>query len=444
MSAFTHLGAGTPAQAWAERAAAEEPARLDLRPYGRVVVLAAHPDDETLGAAGLIATAVAAGCDVEVIVASLGEASHPDSPTHSPRELARVREAELHAAAECLGVEPAHVSVLGMPDGGIAAREEELVHAVVERLGEAAGTLLAAPYSHDGHPDHEAVGRAGRVAALRCDAELVEYPIWLYHAQAPDALHWADVRALPLGAQARAAKRAALAAHASQVAPLSDAPGDEAILQPGMLAHFDRDTEWFVAVPRGELRDDALDALHRRRPEPWGAHERWYEERKRAITVAMLPQRRYERALEVGSSTGWLAAALAERAAAVLALDASPAAIAAARAHVPDTVELERARVPEEWPAGTFDLVVVSETAYFLSPAQNARLLERIRGSLAPAATVVYCHWQHPIAGWPLSPAAIHHRFAAAGLLDEFARYRDRDVEILVRASPAHRPDPER
>jgi hypothetical protein len=63
----------------------------------RVVVLAAHPDDETLGAAGLVARLARAGARVSYVIASDGEASHPDSPTTSVEELVRTRRHELLA-----------------------------------------------------------------------------------------------------------------------------------------------------------------------------------------------------------------------------------------------------------------------------------------------------------------------------------------------------------
>src|SRR5205823_5271974 len=94
---FDHRDPGTPESAW------QLP---DLEPLGRpaagdrLVVVAAHPDDETLGAGGLIAGAHRAGAVITVIVATDGEASHPNSPTHSSAELATTRRGEVQAAIE--------------------------------------------------------------------------------------------------------------------------------------------------------------------------------------------------------------------------------------------------------------------------------------------------------------------------------------------------------
>src|SRR5664279_305672 len=89
---------GTPEQEWLDGRLDHLP-RLEVPGAGdRLLVVAAHPDDESLGAGGLIAAAVARGADVRVIVATDGEASHPDSTTHTPAQLAITRRAEVTAA----------------------------------------------------------------------------------------------------------------------------------------------------------------------------------------------------------------------------------------------------------------------------------------------------------------------------------------------------------
>ena len=119
----------------------------------------------------------------------------------------------------------------------------------------------------DGHPDHEAVGRAAATAAHRTDALLWEYPVWWWHWGRPDDLAQAPAARLPLPAEAMAAKRAAVDAHESQVRPLSAAPGDEVLLGPDLLAHFGRDHEVFlVGGPEaGEVGNRGDEAAGRRR-----------------------------------------------------------------------------------------------------------------------------------------------------------------------------------
>ncbi|WP_134740927.1 bifunctional PIG-L family deacetylase/class I SAM-dependent methyltransferase [Nocardioides sp. 503] len=433
---FRHDVAGTTAAEWEQHLReAGAPAAGDLTPYSRVVVLAPHPDDESLGAGGLMATAHALGLTVELVLCTLGEASHPDSPTHTPQRLAALRRDEAVAALAEL-VPAATPTVLGLPDGGVAASEEELVTRLVEVVGDGRATLLVAPWRHDGHPDHDAAGRAAATAAARTGAMLWEYPVWAWHWGRPDDAPWSRLHRLDLDPAARSAKRRAMAAHRSQVAPLSAQAGDETLLGPDLLAHFVRPSEHFVLEP---LVDDALDDLHADGADPWGADSRWYERRKRALLLAALPRERFGRGLEVGASRGALARDLATRCDRLLAVEQGAQAAASAGERLVDLghVEVRRAAVPDEWPEGRFDLVVVSEVGYFLSPLALDGLVERLSSSLTDDGVVVLCHWRHPVEGWVLDGPDVHAvvRAAEASVLPPVAAtYVDRDVELLVLA----------
>jgi len=225
------------------------------------------------------------------------------------------------------------------------------------------------------------------------------------------------------------------------VLPLSEQAGDEVMLHPGFLAHFHGSVEVYV-VQDGE--DAALDDLHRSEPDPWGVDERWYEQRKRDLTLAMLPRSSFVRGLEVGCSTGALARALAGRCEDLLAVDSSPAAVERARDRLSDLehVRVELQQVPHEWPPGDLDLVVVSEMAYFLSPRELRGLVDRVRQSLTPDGVVVLCHWQHRIDGWVLNGEQVRHAFADDGRLTVQATYRDRDVEIVLLGTADVLPEP--
>ncbi|WP_160010494.1 bifunctional PIG-L family deacetylase/class I SAM-dependent methyltransferase [Nocardioides sp. AX2bis] len=435
---FTHDQAGTPATAW--RADPRWAALLDgtgrpaddpLAEVDRVVVLAAHPDDETLGAGGLLATAHARGLTVSVVVATLGEASHPRSPTHTPAQLAERRARESHAAVATLA--PGCVPLLlGLPDGGVADHEDTVTTAVVDVVGDGRRTLVVAPWRRDGHPDHEAVGRAGAAAAVRCGADLREYAVWFWHWASPVDAPWHRFTALPLGPAAVAAKAAAVRAHRTQVESLSDRPGDEVLLGPDLLAHAAGNVEVLVREP---ATDPALDRVHAETDDPWGVDRRWYEQRKRDLLLALLPHRRYGAALEVGCSTGATTLALAARCDLLTALDPSPHALALARTRLDADPAGARVRllpgaVPDDQPPGPWDLVVVSEVGYFLSPAALDGLVARVVADLAPGGVVALAHWRHPVEGWPLDGADVHAAFT--GVLPVAASYRDRDVEVLV------------
>jgi SAM-dependent methyltransferase len=287
------------------------------------------------------------------------------------------------------------------------------------------------------------MGRCAAAAAHRTGATLAEYPIWLWHAGAHDDLPLRSMVRLRLSAQARAAKRAAVSSHTSQVRPLSDEPGDEVMLPRSVLEHFEGGVELFALTPADQAPDDRLDRLHVDDVDPWGAESRWYERRKRSLLLAALPRDRFRRALEVGCSTGVLTESLLDRTESLVATDSSPAALTLARARLGDHADLQLLAAPQEWPGGRFDLVVVSEVGYFLSPAGLDGLVRRVAGSLTPDGVLALCHWRHPVKGWPLGGREVHRAFArGSGVPAKLATYQDRDVEIVVHASPDQWPDP--
>jgi len=203
------------------------------------------------------------------------------------------------------------------------------------------------------------------------------------------------------------------------------------------------DPERGLLTASSDCRDDALEHLHADSPDPWGVETRWFERRKRELVLAMLPRQDFERSLELGCSTGALAEALAARSRRLVAVDQSPSAASAAerRFRDDDRVEVARLDVPREWPSGHFDLVVVSEVGYFMSPVGLERLVARVADALTPDGVVVLCHWRHPIEGWPLDSDAVREGFRRGQLPHVAASYLDRDVEILVLAAADTWPD---
>lgn len=157
---------------------------LDLSECQGLIVVAPHPDDETLGFGASAAQLAAAGVDVQVVSASDGGAAHPGASTEERHRLEALRRDELRTATDILGVR--RVMSLGLPDGQLTQHEDRLSVALADVLRDAAaGTWCAATWRGDGHPDHEAVGRAAARACALTGNQLLEYPVWMWHWARP-------------------------------------------------------------------------------------------------------------------------------------------------------------------------------------------------------------------------------------------------------------------
>jgi SAM-dependent methyltransferase len=156
------------------------------------------------------------------------------------------------------------------------------------------------------------------------------------------------------------------------------------------------------------LPPEYFDRIYDESADPWGFGTRWYERRKHALTLAVLPQPRFGTALEVGCSIGVLTAGLAERCDRLVAMDPAERALAAARRLAPQNVRFHQGSVPDDWPADTYDLVVISEVGYYLDADDLSALLDYTGADLAPDGFVVACHWRHPVADYPQTADAVH------------------------------------
>ncbi|HEV2309376.1 MAG TPA: PIG-L deacetylase family protein [Acidimicrobiia bacterium] len=229
---------------------------------GSCLVLAPHPDDEVLGCGATIARKAAAGTPVTVVIASDGELS--DGAGRASEVVGSVRRAEALDAARALGLPDAQVTLLGLPDGSLAAHEDRLVVAICDALEATAPAQVFVCTAADGHIDHVALNRATREALGRTDtaARLFEYPIWawmswpwpmvsgitgqrrsivaaLRAALSPELVR---VRA----GKYRRAKRRALACYESQLGSPEGGVGEG--LPPNMLKAFDAPYEVFVGA----------------------------------------------------------------------------------------------------------------------------------------------------------------------------------------------------
>lgn len=149
------------------------------------LVLAPHPDDETLGCGGTIMRKAAAGTPVHIAFATDGRYSHPSSAM-AGEELARLRQREAIAACGILGVEEEHLSFLGFEDGRLSQHQPALQEALLQLIRRIQPSEILVTSELDWHTDHQILNRAVTELAQcgRITAEIRDYPVWFWSARA--------------------------------------------------------------------------------------------------------------------------------------------------------------------------------------------------------------------------------------------------------------------
>jgi len=221
---------------------------LEDRPF---VVVAPHPDDESLACGGLIADACRQGVRGRVVIVSDGAGSHPNSKAYAPDRLSSLREEEARQAGAELGLKPEDMLFLRLPDRFVPSEGEDAERAIgviADRVREVGAGSLFVSWRHDPHCDHEASYQIARKVQLRVGkVRLFEYVVW-GHTLPP----WTEVDPIRSGFkigidhEAMEKKRLAIAARLSQTTRLiNDDPGGFLFSQID-LAHFDLSYEFFL------------------------------------------------------------------------------------------------------------------------------------------------------------------------------------------------------
>ena len=126
--------------------------------------------------------------------------------------------------------------------------------------------------------------------------------------------------------------------------------------------------------------------------------------------------------------------ALAPRCDRLLISDGSLQALQLARARTAGLTQVQarQALLPHEWPDDRFDLIVLSEVAYYLSAPALDLLADRMRQSLLPQGTLLACHWRSPIAGCAMTGDEVHRRLGERLALPGLCSYWDDDLRLDV------------
>lgn len=229
---FTHRDGGTDEPTWLLDPRWDDVPRVDLaeilRGYPRVLLVAPHPDDESLALGATLADLAGSGTSVTVVVA-----------THGGPSGESVRRGEGDRAVNALS-STINVIWWDHPDGGLTGVEDALRAGLRELADDS--TLVLAPVECDGHPDHEAVSRAAAAVATERSSALLLYPVWLWHWATPEDVDWSRLRTLAPSLKALQAKRDAIECHRSQLVSADGQP----IVGTAVLARAQRVTETVV------------------------------------------------------------------------------------------------------------------------------------------------------------------------------------------------------
>ncbi|WP_229253950.1 PIG-L deacetylase family protein [Dyadobacter sp. NIV53] len=229
----------------------------DLKDLGKTLIVAPHPDDESLGCGGTIYLLRQLQIPVHVVFVSDGSMSHPNSKTYPSDKLVALREMEAIEALKILDVNSKAISFLRLKDSKLPTCQmpgfEDAVKLVSDVIKKFETETIFVPWQRDPHPDHRATWQIVDQAVKESQKPVrsLEYFIWLWErAGSSDLPKHGECNVLKVNIQtAKDHKMKAIAAHISQTTDLINDDPDGFTLSPEVLAHFDKTFEIFVEKP---------------------------------------------------------------------------------------------------------------------------------------------------------------------------------------------------
>ena len=217
------------------------------------LVLSPHPDDETLGAGGLISMAINIGLHVEVMVLTDGAGSHPSSSTYPKERLIELRRKEVADAAAILRLPIEHIHHLNLvdtqaPRSGPAF--DGAVRSIAKLVNDIKARTVFVTWEMDAHCDHVAASAMAKAVRESCaNLRLWAYPIWGWHLNPDAGIRLRSPRGVRLDILGHIAlKRSAIAAHRSQTTDLIADDPEGFRFTEQMLAPFLSRYEHFIEV----------------------------------------------------------------------------------------------------------------------------------------------------------------------------------------------------
>ena len=232
------------------------------------LIIAPHPDDETLGCGGAIALLRKLDISVKVLVVSDGTQSHPNSIAYPSSALKKLREKESLAALAILGVEPEAVSFLGLPDGAVPLvlpqdgmveadgqikeriPDRNTIASICQYLSNLTPSIIFLPWRNDPHPDHRASWQLFTTACknMNYSPRIIEYPIWDWDdKQRRDVSNSVSAWRLDISSVLEL-KKLAIAQYHSQISDLIKDDPQGFRLTPEMISNFIQPWEIYLEV----------------------------------------------------------------------------------------------------------------------------------------------------------------------------------------------------
>lgn len=411
------------------------------------LIVAPHPDDESLGCGGLIAKLRKQHCLVNVVITTDGSQSHPNSSNYPEKERIEVRSRELIHALQVLEVDETNIHFLEGKDAAFPQSNEpgfdnfkEKLKIIISRVNP---QLCLIPYELDPHCDHRSAWQLLNAALGEVATNGItvwEYPIWLYEIARPEdlpVLKEGELKYVDIDLFIHK-KREAIAAHVSQTTDLINDDPHGFVLSQEMINNFLTGREYFIQrdglKKENTLSADYFQSLYQNNTDPWNFEKSEYESEKYRATINYLPESQYLNGLEIGCSIGVLTNMLRKKCKALLSIDISETALAVAKKRLQSYPEVafRVAAVPQNFPIGNYNLIVMSEVGYYLSMTDLLRVKKQIIDSLLPSGTLILVHWTHYVSDYPLSGDQVHETFITAKELIRTSYKRTDDYRLDV------------
>ena len=147
--------------------------------------------------------------------------------------------------------------------------------------------------------------------------------------------------------------------------------------------------------------------------DPWNFETSEYEAKKYAVTITSLPKENYQNALEIGCSIGVLTQLLAQKSGHLLATDISEKALdrAQKRCENLENVTFKKLNFQNDLPVDQYDLIMVSEVAYYLSPHDWETAVGNLFDRLKADGNIVLVHWLPEVHDYPQTGDEVHQSF---------------------------------